>query len=97
MSTKHKLSIMDLPIHSSPPKEEYVPYRKRICVKGAIRRTLSQNKDLHEKGVDLEREKILRGRSVSCPVPFKHIYYAHYLYIREFNIEEGDDYACLFM
>ena len=97
MSTKHKLSIMDLPIHSSPPTDAYTPYRKRKCVEGGIRRTVSQNKDLHEKGVDLERQKILRGRSASCPVPLQHIYYAHYLYIEKFKVEKGDDYDFLFI
>lgn len=98
MNTKHKLSVKDIPeCVPSALEKGYAPYRKRRCPEGGIRRTVSQNKGLYEKGVDMEREKILRGRSVSCPVPLKHIYYAHYLYIDKFKVEEGDDYDCLFI
>ena len=97
MTVKHKLSITELPIHQATPQEGYAPYRKRRCVETGIRRTVSQSKGLHEMHVDLEREKMLRGRSASCPVPLQNIYYAHYLYIREFGVEKGDDYPYLFL
>ncbi len=98
MSTKHKLSIADIPICVESSLEKgYAPYRKRRYHEGGIRRTVSQNKDLHERGIDMEREKMLRGRSVSCPVPLQHIYYAYYLYIDKFKVEKGDDYECLFI
>jgi hypothetical protein len=101
MTVKNKLSINDLPMHiNDETKRNYSPYRKRRCVEGAeskIRRTVSQEKGLHELHVDHQREKILRGRSASCPIPLQHIYYAHYLYIDKFKVEKGDDYHCLFI
>ncbi len=99
MSRKNKQSMLELPIQMPPPekKEGYAPYRKRRCVDGTMKRTVSQNKGLHELNVDIEREKMLRGRSASCPIPLQKLYYAHYLYIDKFEIHEGDDYDLLFI
>ena len=85
-------------IEMSIQKEEYIPYRKRRCVEDPkIRRTISQEKGLHELHVEYEREKMLRGRSASCPIPLQKMYYAHYLFIDKFKVEEGDDYPYLFL
>lgn len=101
MSGKNKFSNQELPMHvSNETKRSYSPYRKRRCVEGEeskIRRTASQEKGLHELHVDHEREKLLRGRSASCPIPIKNLYYGHYLFIDKFKVRKGDDYDCLFL